>query len=109
MLLPGTGTCVAAIEKCSGRKAEVMGKPNKSLIELIMKEHQISDPKKVCMVGDRLDTDIAITKHFPSMSSLLVFTGVSKREHLHHSHIKPKFSALSLPHILHCYPHHNKN
>ena len=100
VLLPGAGTAVIALEKCSNRKAEVIGKPNKGLLEVIFFDHNIKDASRVCMVGDRLDTDIAISKHVEGMKSLLVFTGVCKRQDLLNSQIMPTHIAEALPLVL---------
>lgn len=59
----------------------IMGKPNTSILELILDQlsADCGQPVKrecVCMVGDRLDTDILFGKR-GGLKTLLVMTGVS--------------------------------
>jgi ribonucleotide monophosphatase NagD (HAD superfamily) len=51
------------------------------------------------MVGDRLDTDILFGSN-GGMKTLLVFTGVTDRETLSKSSIKPDFIIASLGDLL---------
>lgn len=55
--IPGNGCTVKALEYCSKRKAINMGKPSKTLADLIAKEHGIETSRSL-FVGDRLDTDM---------------------------------------------------
>jgi len=101
-MLPGSGTIVGAVELCSGRKALVIGKPSKTLVDLIVHQHGL-DKKRTCMVGDRLDTDIQFGLN-GGISTLLVLTGVTTKEDLFSSstsvrphHYIPAFGDLLLP------------
>lgn len=60
---------------------------------IVAKNHL--DRSKTCMVGDRLDTDILFGKN-GGMKTLLVFTGVTDRESLSKSAVKPDFAISSL-------------
>jgi ribonucleotide monophosphatase NagD (HAD superfamily) len=51
------------------------------------------------MVGDRLDTDIMFG-HNGGMKTLLVFTGVTDRETLSESAVKPDFTIASVGDLL---------
>ncbi len=57
VLIPGAGSIVAALECCSNRKAEVIGKPNPFLVELILTDTGIRNTDCL-VVGDRIETDI---------------------------------------------------
>ncbi len=76
--MPGAGSLVAAVEFASGKKAEIIGKPNKYSMLLIEKELGLK-PSEILMVGDRLDTDISYAKAC-GLKSALVLTGNSKRK-----------------------------
>lgn len=77
---PGGGTMVAALEHALGRAPVVAGKPSPFLAKLLT-QHVGIDASEMCMVGDRLDTDIAFGNH-AGMKTLLVFTGVTQKESL---------------------------
>ena len=77
--LPGNGALVAALATALGRDPDlVVGKPAPTLMAEAARRHGARHP---LMVGDRLDTDIE-GAHRAGMDSLLVLTGVSRREEL---------------------------
>ena len=79
LTVPGAGAILKAIETCSERTAVVMGKPEKWIFETLF-SHQIAfDPKKVLMIGDRLNTDMLFGK-IHNFQTLFVQTGVHKIE-----------------------------
>ena len=59
----------------SGRTPILLGKPSKKLAEEIVEELHL-DPKRMCMVGDRLNTDMLFGKSV-GMQTLLVLSGVT--------------------------------
>jgi ribonucleotide monophosphatase NagD (HAD superfamily) len=64
------------IEFASQRRAINVGKPSKTLLELLISSQQNFDVTKTLMVGDRLDTDVRFgIEH--GMKSALVLTGVT--------------------------------
>ena len=73
--MPGGGTMVAAVEAAIGRAPLVAGKPSTEVVDLALRDHGL-DRARVCMVGDRLDTDIAMASG-AGIASLLVLTGVT--------------------------------
>jgi HAD superfamily hydrolase (TIGR01450 family) len=75
-LAPGSGAIVAAIVAASGREPEVAGKPHPPMVDLILS--RVDGP--VWVIGDRLDTDIALAKGQPDWTSILVLTGVTAAE-----------------------------
>ncbi len=79
-LLPGSGAILKAIEECTGKEAEVVGKPNPLGLELIMKERNVSK-EDVTVIGDRIETDILLGKK-AGVKTILVLTGVTGKEDL---------------------------
>jgi len=79
--LPGCGGMVASLVATTGRSPIILGKPSPSLLELILKSCHL-DPKRTCMVGDRLDTDILFGINGGLGSTLLVLTGVTSEDQL---------------------------
>ncbi|MEN3001970.1 MAG: HAD-IIA family hydrolase [Armatimonadota bacterium] len=79
-LLPGAGSIVAAICTATGKQPLVMGKPNPRILLPLLDEHRITLDTTL-MIGDRLETDIALA-HTLHMPSALVLTGVTTREAL---------------------------
>lgn len=70
---PGHGAVVELLERFSGKRAEIAGKPRPALLHEAVRRQGGERP---LMVGDRLDTDIA-GANAAGFSSLLVLTGVS--------------------------------
>eukprot|EP00053_Salpingoeca_punica_P011567 m.103019 g.103019 ORF g.103019 m.103019 type:complete len:299 (-) comp15707_c2_seq1:273-1169(-) len=74
-LWPAGGVMVAAIQASTCRTPIVAGKPSPILVDLILKEHGLS-ANEVCMVGDRLDTDILFGKR-NGLKACLTLSGVT--------------------------------
>jgi phosphoglycolate phosphatase len=93
------GTMVSALKGCSKRLPIVVGKPSSYLLDHLVKEYSIR-PEDMCMVGDRLDTDILFGKQ-NGLKTLLVMSGVTTTEMLHSSTnvISPSHSLDSLGHF----------
>ncbi len=72
-LLPGAGAMVAAIEAASGVAPEVAGKPHPPMRRLIRR----SGVGSAWVIGDRIDTDVAMAQAEPDWKSILVMTGVT--------------------------------
>jgi HAD superfamily hydrolase (TIGR01450 family) len=71
--LPGSGALVAAISTAGGREPEIAGKPNEAIRELIRSR----GVGEAWIIGDRLDTDIAMGTAEKDWKSVLVLTGVT--------------------------------
>jgi 4-nitrophenyl phosphatase len=93
-LIQGNGAILAALHAATGKTATVIGKP-----EPIMYQQALtilgSTPATTLAIGDRLETDILGAVR-TNMRSLMVLTGVSKREDIdlidwHNSLNFPKF------------------
>jgi 4-nitrophenyl phosphatase len=74
-LAPGAGAIVAALSAASGRSPEVAGKPHSPMRETI-RAKGVGD---AFVIGDRLDTDIALAREEADWRSILVLTGVTTR------------------------------
>lgn len=72
---PGNGFIVGALKGCTGRDPIVAGKPSSLLIDLIVQSKKLNS-SKICMVGDRLDTDILFGNQ-NNLLTCLVMTGVT--------------------------------
>lgn len=102
-IMPGSGSIVAMLEKASGKKAFVVGKPNTYLLEEHLKLHGVRR-KDAVFVGDRLDIDIAVANKC-GIYSMLALSGIAKRKDVKSAPAKwkPKEiieSAAQIPKVL---------
>jgi 4-nitrophenyl phosphatase len=72
-LMPGAGAIVAAIAAATDQSPLVAGKPNRAMRELIRSR----GVGAAWVIGDRVDTDIALASDEPDWRSILVLTGVT--------------------------------
>lgn len=56
----GNGSMVGAIRGCTGQEPTVVGKPSPLMIDYLEEKYQF-DRSRICMVGDRLDTDVLVS------------------------------------------------
>jgi HAD superfamily hydrolase (TIGR01457 family) len=89
---PGAGALLAAIETTTGVRAEVIGKPHPPVLRAALAR---AGGEKPLVIGDRLDTDIAGAQGL-GWDSLLVLTGISKRDDIRSSSFTPTFVAEDL-------------
>jgi 4-nitrophenyl phosphatase len=81
-LLPGAGAVVSFLEAAVSKPPDVViGKPEPFLVELALKELG-SKPGETALIGDRMDTDVAVGKRM-GLLTILVLTGVSKEPRGH--------------------------
>ncbi len=73
--VPGSGALVAALEAVSGRRPTVLGKPSEAAARAAL-DALDATPEDVLVVGDRLDTDVALAEEMGA-DAALVSTGVS--------------------------------
>jgi phosphoglycolate phosphatase len=76
----GNGSMVGAIKGCTGQDPVVVGKPSPLMIDYMEKKFGF-DRSRICMVGDRLDTDVLFGTD-NGLQSLLVLSGVTSEEKL---------------------------
>lgn len=96
----GGGAMVGAIAAAVQREPLVVGKPSTFMLEHICRTFGIAK-QEICMVGDRLDTDIVFGRAGGVMT-LLVLSGVTTEEVLHSPDtlIQPDFYTDALPDLL---------
>ena len=93
-LFPGAGSISAPLIKMIGKEPVALGKPSQAMMDAIEGKFKF-DRKRTCMVGDRLDTDIAFGIEGGLGGTLAVLTGVAKQADWEQSmsKIQPMFFA----------------
>jgi 4-nitrophenyl phosphatase len=94
--LPGCGAMVGAIAGATGHWPDFnAGKPNSYMLKLLCREHNFS-PKKICIVGDSPESDIAMAESLNCPSLLFDpkndFPGFSGRKVKKHREISVLFA-----------------
>mmetsp|Transcript_46680 Transcript_46680/g.111136 ORF Transcript_46680/g.111136 Transcript_46680/m.111136 type:complete len:377 (-) Transcript_46680:73-1203(-) len=74
----GNGAMAGAIKGCTGQEPLVVGKPSPLMIDYLADKFGVV-PSKICMVGDRLDTDV-VFGNSNGCKSVLVYSGVTTEE-----------------------------
>jgi len=93
--VPGSGAVIDAIANVVGRDpAAILGKPSRITRDAALDRLGL-DPEEVLVVGDRLDTDIALAEG-SGMRTALVRTGVTDDADLEASPIRPDYVLDSL-------------
>ncbi len=92
-ILPGTGSILAALEAATDVAPFVVGKPETAIFDLAlarMGAGKEGAPVKStgCIIGDRLETDI-LGGQRAGLSTIFVLSGVTTRQELAASSIKP--------------------
>ncbi len=86
--MPDVGSFLALFERSSGRRPDrIVGKPYSSMAEEISRLTGVKR-ERMCMVGDRLNTDIRFAEN-SGMKSLLVLSGETTEEMLALSPVRP--------------------
>lgn len=76
----GNGSMVGAIAGSAAREPTTVGKPSTFMLDDIADQFKI-DKSEICMVGDRLDTDIMFGQN-GGLKTMLVLSGVTREETL---------------------------
>ena len=99
---PGGVAQVGAIQGSSQREPTVAGKPNLFMLEDIASKFGLK-PEQICMVGDRLDTDVMFGKN-GDLTTLLVLSGVTTEAELlsPSNTVHPDYYTAQLPELLSC-------
>ncbi len=89
-VIPDIGAIIAFVEASTGRRPDVIiGKPNRHILD--MAAARLGLPvEALCMVGDRLYTDIAMGQNAP-IHTALVLSGETRREDLAGSPYRPDY------------------
>ncbi|KZV51248.1 phosphoglycolate phosphatase 2 [Dorcoceras hygrometricum] len=77
---PGAGCMVAAVCGATQRDPILVGKPSTFMMDFLLQKYNIPT-SRMCMVGDRLDTDILFGQN-AGCRTLLVLSGVTNMETL---------------------------
>jgi HAD superfamily hydrolase (TIGR01450 family) len=97
--LPDCAAMLAALEACTGRRAEaVTGKPSRWMGEALVERLGVP-PARAAMVGDRVATDVAMGQHL-GMTGVLVLSGATTAADLENSDIAPDYVIASLADLL---------
>ena len=79
-VMPDIGSIIAFVEASTGRRPDyVIGKPNPPIVESLIKRLGLP-ANQICMVGDRLYTDVALGQ--AGLRTVLVLSGETKAEDL---------------------------
>jgi 4-nitrophenyl phosphatase len=85
--LPGAGAILSVIIKTTNVRPLIVGKPSKRIMKIALDRLGMTKDE-VAIVGDALETDIKAGRN-SKIYSILVLTGVSKKEDLAASRVKP--------------------
>lgn len=96
---PGAGSILAAIATASDQEPTIIGKPYAAMFEQALDVVQ-TPAARTAMVGDRLETDI-LGGQRAGLRTVLVCTGINRREDLAASPVQPDFVFDDLPDFLH--------
>ena len=88
-VLPDCGSICALLTASSGVKPTYIGKPNRNMIDVISEMTGIPN-EKICAVGDRLYTDIAVAQNAGSVS-VLVLSGETDQAMVDAAERKPDY------------------
>ncbi|XP_052202938.1 phosphoglycolate phosphatase 2 [Diospyros lotus] len=97
---PGAGCMVAAICGSTEKEPIVVGKPSTFMMDFLLQKFHIST-SRMCMVGDRLDTDILFGQN-AGCRTLLVLSGVTTQSSLQDpsNHIQPDYYTSTVSDLL---------
>lgn len=88
-ILPGAGALASVIQVGTGVDPLYIGKPGATMFQTGL-ERLHSRPQETAMIGDRLTTDILGAQQV-GMRTILVLSGVTTKEVMHESPIRPDF------------------
>jgi NagD protein len=86
-MVPATGSVAALIAEATGVKPYYVGKPNPLMMRAALRQLNGHSESSV-MIGDRMDTDIVAGTE-AGMQTVLVLTGVTKREQVERFPYRP--------------------
>jgi 4-nitrophenyl phosphatase len=92
-LWPGAGAILAAVETAAGRRAEVVGKPHRPMMDTAAR--RLSDRQHVAIIGDNPSSDLAGGARF-GWTTILVLSGVTTSPQADAVHPRPDLVIDSL-------------
>lgn len=96
--MPDIGAVIAFVQASTNRSPDIIiGKPFPPMVEALCERFNLS-PGQMCMVGDRLYTDIAMKN--AGINTVLVLSGEARLEDLTSSPYKPDFIFSNLADLL---------
>jgi 4-nitrophenyl phosphatase len=96
--MPDIGAMIAFVEASTGRCPDVVvGKPNQPIVEALVEKTGLPIAQ-ICMVGDRLYTDIALGA--TGITTVLVLSGEARREDLPNAPHQPDFVMQDLGELM---------
>jgi NagD protein len=96
-IVPACGAMASLIEKASGKSPFFIGKPNPLMLRTALSYLGVHSESAV-MIGDRMDTDI-LTGIESGMETILVLSGVTRREQVPDFPYQPKMIVESVADI----------
>jgi len=96
--IPDIGSMMALIATSTGRQPDVIiGKPNRPIVDALAEKLHLP-VSALCMVGDRLYTDIALGR--TGLTTILVLSGETRREDLPGTSFHPDFVMRDLAELV---------
>ena len=96
-LVPATGAVAALVAEATGVRPYFIGKPNPLMMRAALRQLGAHSETSV-MIGDRMETDIRAGTE-AGMRTILVLTGVTRREQVDHFPYRPSDIVESVAHI----------
>ncbi|RMF31342.1 MAG: HAD-IIA family hydrolase [Chloroflexi bacterium] len=98
--MPDIGAIIAFVRASTGREPDrIIGKPHPEMVEAVLVRTGLT-PADLCMVGDRLYTDIALGSR-AGILTVLVLTGEARLEDLPHTPYRPDLVLPDLDALAH--------
>lgn len=97
-VLPDCGSICALLTASSSKEPNYIGKPNRNMIDVISAMTGVPN-EKICAVGDRLYTDIAVAQNAGSVS-VLVLSGETDMAMVEAAERKPDYILPSVKELL---------
>ena len=97
-VMPATGSLIAPIEIATGKKAYFVGKPNPLMLRHGLRRLRCHSAD-IVFIGDRMDTDI-IAGIESNVDTVLVLSGVTRREDIDNFPYRPKYVLDSVGDLL---------
>jgi len=96
-VVPSTGALAALIEKATNHAPFFIGKPNPLMMRSALRYLGVHS-ENTTMIGDRMDTDV-VAGVMSGLDTILVLSGVSKREDVSHFPYRPTYILNSVAEI----------